>query len=186
MRDQRRARGIRPCLLAAAALVACSALVPLREIPAHERQRADAIKAGYLYNFLKFVEWPPIVPANTLNACFVGNSGVFDEITTNQSYKRVGTRRLVARRLAPGAPIGACQVLYVDAQRVAAVSDVIYARPTALLTVSDAPDFLRGGGIIALFEKDDRLQFRISADNARLASLRISTSLLLLGRETPP
>ena len=44
------------------------------------------------------------MPANTLNACFVGNSSVFDEITTNQSYKRVGTRRLVARRLARELP----------------------------------------------------------------------------------
>jgi hypothetical protein len=185
MRDQPRARGIRPFFVAAAALVACSAFGA--PPGAREIHRADAVKAGYLFNFLKFVEWPPIVPADTLTVCFLGNSGVYDEISARRSYQRVGTRRLVARRLAPGEPVVPCQVLYVDADQLPRVSDVIYTRPAALLTVSDAPDFLQGGGIIALFDRDKRLRFRISADNARLANLRISASLLQLasvvGRE---
>ncbi len=78
-------------------------------------------------------------------------------------------------------------MLYVDADQLPAVAELIYTRPAALLTVSDAPDFLSGGGIIALFDRGNRLRFRISADNARLANLRISASLLQLasvvGRE---
>jgi len=185
MRDQPRARGFRPIVVAAAALVACSALGP--PVDARAAERSDALKAGYLFNFLKFVEWPLIVPASTLNVCFVGSSGVHDEIAGRLSYQRIGTRRIVTRRVAAGEPLDSCQVLYVDADQLPAVAELIYTRPAALLTVSDAPDFLSGGGIIALFDRGNRLRFRISADNARLANLRISASLLQLasavGRE---
>jgi len=180
MPDQPRARGIRPFLTAAAACAACAALAQMPEGQAREIQHADALKAGYLFNFLKFVEWPPVVSADTLNACFLGNSGVYEESTARLSYARVGKRRVVARRLAPGESITTCHVLYIDAEQLSEVSELIYTRPTALLTVSDSPDFLRGGGIIALFDNGHRLRFRISADNARLANLRVSASLLQL------
>lgn len=181
MRDQPRARGIRPFLTAAASLVAASACVSLpSSAHARELQRVDALKAGYLFNFLKFVEWPPLAPADILTICLLGESGVYEEISTGLAEKRVGARRLVARRIAAAEPLAQCQVLYIDAGQFAAVSDVIVARPTALLTVSDAPDFLRNGGIIALFDEGNRLRFRISVDNARRADLRISSNLLQL------
>jgi hypothetical protein len=180
MRDQPRARGIRPFLTAAASLVACYALASLPASPARETQRADALKAGYLFNFLKFVEWPPIAPADTLTICLLGTSSVYNEISDGLSDKRLGTRRLVARHLAPAEPMAACQVLYIDADQFPAVSGLIGTRPAALLTVSDAPDFLRNGGVIALFDEGNRLRFRISVDNARRAELRISSNLLQL------
>jgi hypothetical protein len=112
--------------------------------------------------------------------CFLGDSGVHDEIAAGLTDKRLGARRLVAHRVAPADPINICQVLYIDAEQFRAVSDLVVTRPTAVLTVSDAPDFLRRGGIIALFDEGNRLRFRISVDNARRADLRISSNLLQL------
>ncbi|MEJ0036164.1 MAG: YfiR family protein [Gammaproteobacteria bacterium] len=180
MRDQPRARGLRPFFSAAATLVACSALAWIPTGHAREAQRADALKAGYLFNFMKFVEWPPLAAADALTVCFLGNSGVYDELSAGLADKRLGPRRLIARRLAPSEPTVACQVLYIDAERLPDVSDLIVARPAALLTVSDAPEFLKGGGIIALFDEGNRLRFRISIDNARRANLHISSNLLQL------
>jgi hypothetical protein len=77
MRDQPRARGIRPFLTAAASLVACSAWVCLPALYARDLERVDAPKAGYLFNFLKFVEWPPFVPADMLTLCLLGESRVY-------------------------------------------------------------------------------------------------------------
>jgi uncharacterized protein DUF4154 len=178
MRHLRRACG--NFLSAAVAIAAYSALVSFPDIHAREAERADALKAGYLFNFAKYVEWPPLVPADTLTVCFIGNSGVYDELTAGLPDKRLGTRRLVARRLAPAEPMVACQVLYIDAAQFPAVSGLIAGRPSALLTVSDAPGFLQNGGIIALFDEGNRLRFRISVENARRSNLRISSSLLQL------
>ncbi len=165
---------------AAVALVACSALVSPPSLQAREAERAAALKAGYLFNFVKFVEWPTLAPADTLTVCFLGNSGVYDELSAGLADKRLGTRRLVARRLAPAEPTLACQVLYIDAEQLPAIAAALIERPAALLTVSDAPEFLGNGGIIALFDESNRLRFRISVENARRANLRISSSLLQL------
>ena len=180
MRDQPRARGIRPFLTAAATLVAASALVSLSASHAREARRADALKAGYLFNFLKFVDWPPLAPTDTLTVCLLGESSVYDEFVAALADKRLGTRQLVARRLAAAEPLAPCQVLYIDAGQFPSAADLIVTRPAALLTVSDAPDFLRNGGIIALFDEGNHLRFRISVDNARHANLRISSQLLQL------
>ena len=173
-------------LSAAVAIVACSALAPLADTQAHEAGRADALKAGYLFNFIKFVEWPPLA-ADSLTVCFLGDSGVYDELSAGLSEKRVGRRPLVTRRIAPAEPMASCQVLYIDAAQVPGAAGLIVERPPGLLTVSDAPGFLQAGGIIALFDEGNRLRFRISAENARRARLRISSNLLQLasavGRE---
>src|SRR5215468_10889718 len=97
MREQPRAYG--KLLSAAVALVACSALAA----PAGEAQDATraALKAGYLLNFIKFVEWPSRTLGDTVTVCFLGNSGIYDEFSSGLPDKRLGTRRLVARRLAP-------------------------------------------------------------------------------------
>jgi uncharacterized protein DUF4154 len=180
MPDQPRARGTRSFLSAAVALVACSALVPFPKSHAREADRVAALKAGYLFNFMKFVEWPPLAAADTITVCFLGDSAVYDELSAGLPDKRLGKRRIVARRLAPAEPMVACQVLYIDAEQLPAISAVVLERPTGLLTVSDAPEFLQSGGIIGLFDEDHRLRFRISVENARRANLRISSSLLQL------
>jgi hypothetical protein len=178
MRHQPRACGT--FLSAAVAFVACSALVPAADIQAREAGRANALKAGYLFNFIKFVEWPALAPADSLTVCFLGNSGVYDELSADLSDKRVGRHQLITRRIAPAEPMAACQVLYIDGAQLPDVSGLIVERPPALLTVSDSPGFLQGGGIIALFDEGNRLRFRISLENARRASLRISSNLLQL------
>jgi hypothetical protein len=179
MRDQPRARGIRPFLSAAAALVACSALVSPVAAEAPDVQRAEALKAGYLFNFLKFVEWLPLAPDDTLTVCFLGDSDVHDEFSA-LAGKRLGAHHLIAQRRAPEETLAACQVLYIDAEQLPAVEHLIVTPPPALLTVSDAPDFLGCGGIIELFADGGRLRFRISVHNARRANLRISSRLLQL------
>lgn len=167
-------------LTAAAALVACSALVSPLASQARAAQRAEALKAGYLFNFLKFVEWPALAPADTLTICFLGDSGVYAEFSERLDGKLLGERRLVAQRFAAAGQLAACQALYIDAEQLAAIPDLIVGSPPALLTVSDAPDFLANGGIIALFADGKQLRFRISIDNAQRANLRISSRLLQL------
>jgi hypothetical protein len=161
-------------------LVVYSALVSAPASHARDAQRTDALKADYLFNFLKFVEWPPLAPADTLTVCFLGDNGVYEDLSAGLAHKRLGTRRLVTHRLAPAEPTAACQVLYIEAGRLPDISDLIFTRPAGLLTVSDAPEFLQSGGVITLLDEGNRLRFRISVDNARRASLHISSKLLQL------
>jgi hypothetical protein len=182
-REAPRARGNISFMPTALAWAVCSVLfIATGVLPAVARdvQRENALKAGYLFNFIKFVEWPPLVDGDVFTLCFMGADGVHDELAAVLPEKRLGGRHLAPRRLAPNeSPVG-CQVLYVDSELMAATAKTINARTPALLTVSDASDFLRSGGIIELFAEGNRLRFRVNLENAKRAHLRISSSLLRL------
>jgi len=183
-REHPRVRGNSSFLSAALRLAACCAFVFMANgIPpgvARNATRENALKAGYLFNFIKFVEWPQTAPTDALTVCFLGGSGVYDELAAVLPEKRLGDRRLMARQLVPGEPFTNCQVLYVDAEQLHTVAATLGAHAPAVLTVSEAGNFLHDGGIIELFAEGNRLRFRISLENARRANLRISSSLLQL------
>lgn len=162
-----------PYITALATLMLATANVRADDV----ERREDQFKAAYLFNFVRFVEWPASAPAESLTVCFLGGESVHQALAIGIDQKRVGTRKLVARRIDPSSPIDQCEMLYVDAASAAGMSI-----PTGLpiLTVSDAPRFIANGGTIELFTENHRLRFLINIANAHKAGLRISSDLLKL------
>lgn len=141
-------------------------------------RRADQLKAGYVFNFAKFVEWSPAAATAPLTVCFFGAPGVYDAFSASIDKKRVGTRPLSARQIRTAEESASCNVLYVDAQALHDEHEV--PKTPGLLTVSDAKAFVRNGGMIELFTDSNRLRFNVNVGNAHRAGLRISSSLLEL------
>lgn len=140
-------------------------------------QREDEFKAAYVFNFVKFVEWPPEAASDTLTICFVGGAGVYEALTTDIENKRAGARRVAAVQLVDAPPAGTCNALYVDAAMAATYTPTDEA---AVLTISDAAAFAVNGGMIELFTENHRLRFSINVNSAQRAGLRISSDLLKL------
>ena len=140
-------------------------------------QREDQFKAAYVFNFVKFVEWPGDVSLDPVTICFVGAEGVYEALTASIDSKRAGSRRLVARRVADAPAAGTCNALYVEAAMVSRHSPI---QERAVLTISDSKNFVANGGMIELFTENHRLRFRINARSAQRAGLRISSDLLKL------
>ena len=139
-------------------------------------RREDQFKAAYLYNFMKFVEWPVSTASSTLTVCFRGADGVLDALNAGIESKRIGTHGVVARRLGSDASLEGCNVLYIDSTAAAEHPPEM----PALLTVSDAASFADAGGMIELFTQEQRLRFLINVQSAQHAGLRISSDLLKL------
>lgn len=157
-------------------LLAAIALTATRAHADHAQQREDQFKAAYLFNFVKFVEWPAHVATDTVTVCFLGGEGVREALANSIDGKRAGTRGLAIRRLEQPATAENCAVLYADAATV----DTSIAAGRPVLTVSDAPQFAARGGMIQLFTENHRLRFAINVANANQAGLRISSDLLKL------
>lgn len=140
-------------------------------------QREDQFKAAYVFNFVKFVEWPVAEQSDTLTVCFVGAEGVHTALTTGIASKRVGQRSLATLNITDTSPTDACSALYVEASRASG-----YTLPSgqAVLTISDAANFTASGGMIGLFTDSHRLRFNINLHSAHQAGLRVSSDLLKL------
>lgn len=161
-------------MLAAGTLFACAGTAG--DISA---QREDQLKAAYLLNFVKFVEWPPTDASSALTICFLGGASIHDALAPQIESKRAANRPLVLRRLESSASADGCNTLYLDAASPAANVYPAAASP-ATLTVSDAKGFLSSGGMIELFTDSNRLRFNVNTNNAQKAGLRISSNLLRL------
>jgi hypothetical protein len=143
--------------------------------------RENQLKAAYLLNFVKFVEWPAASARGTLTVCILGADDILNALAAGIESKKVGQRPLAVRRLGPTDKSNDCDVLYVDATALSSDPQLAARDPTLpLLTVSNAPGFARNGGMIELFTESNRLRFSINVDNAQNAGLRISSGLLQL------
>lgn len=142
--------------------------------------REDQLKAAYLINFAQFVQWPVIEDA-TLTICVQGAAGVREALARAVARKKTVSNGVLAVRSLPAdaAPDG-CKMLFVAGADSVAVDRARTRLDMPVLTVSDAGGFVHDGGMIELFNDNNRLRFRINAASAETAGLQISSDLLRL------
>jgi hypothetical protein len=170
--------------------VALLVLAGFRAEEARAAQSAEReIKAAFLYNFAKFVEWPPGAfpePASPVTLCVLGDDALGASLETVVKGETLNDRRLVVRRLRDPQEARDCHVLFVSpAER--RISQVLVAlRGAGVLTVGDGNDFLDQGGMIRLFLEQNRVRFDIDLDAAERSHLKLSSKLLRLARTVNP
>ncbi len=147
------------------------------------------IKAGFIYNFAKFVEWPATAFAQPDSPIVIGILGtdpfgnLIDRIVEN---KKIGARGFVVKRLKWGADLKElreCKILFVGDSGKAHVDELVQIVKTLpILTVGETPGFAERGGVIRFVLEDNRVRFEINVEAARQADLTISSRLLTLAR----
>ncbi|MEY2632856.1 MAG: hypothetical protein RIR00_1510 [Pseudomonadota bacterium] len=164
-------------------------LLPLGSLPARAQGSEAAVKAAFVYNFAKFVEWPPEVlyaSGQTLNLCLVGpRDGFLNALTTLDGKVAQGKEIRVRAATLRADTLRGCQMLALAEGELRQLEDILrLAGNTPLLTISENERFAELGGIIALVVSDNRVQFEINVDAAQRVNLRLSSQLLKLARNT--
>jgi len=144
------------------------------------------VKAAFVYNFIKFVDWPSDVvqrSGDSIVVAVIGDGGVADAAEHLLGGKQVGDRRVVVRRLKADQSLAGVHAIFVtetDAKKVHRVLDGASGHP--ILSIGDAGGFAASGGIIGLVIEDRKVRFEIDQDAADSAGLKISSKLLALSR----
>ena len=144
------------------------------------------VKAAFLLNFAKFVEWPDNAFGDRSSPLVLGIVGddPFGGAMDRLSEKTVNGRVLVVRRLSGATDdYKGIQMLFISAserQRVPAILKQVAGM--SILTVSDLDDFCGMGGIIQLLKQDQRIRFEVNLTVGVRAHLNISSKLLGLAR----
>ena len=138
----------------------------------------EEVKAAFLYNFARFVEWPAAhAPGAELVVAVVGADAVEEQLQ-RIAADRTRDRRMQVRSLAPGAPLAGVHILYVGADEPGRLEKLVgEARRQHILVVSDTPNGLARGAVIN-FVTNDRVRFEVSLKAAEDAGLRLSSRLL--------
>ena len=175
-----RAPHLVPAILCALALAFLQRAVAQESAPPLEYQ----VKAAFLFNFAKFVEWPSDNPRDAEDGfviCVFEDESLAQALDQAVSGKTVEGRVFRVRRLQNLDDTRSCRMLYLggsDTSRLVALLKSV--RTTAVLTVGNAPGFTRQGGIINFIMQDNRVRFEINPEAADRAGLRISSKLLQL------
>jgi hypothetical protein len=139
------------------------------------------IKAAFLYNFSRFVEWPEeIQQSDRFTVCVLGIDP-FGDVIDSLAGKAVHDKQLVILRLTGRAVAGECRVVYISDSESGRINSILASlenRP--VLTVSDSAAFAEKGGMIRLKLVDKKVRFDINNDAAQRAGLNISSKLLEL------
>ncbi len=153
------------------------------------------IKAGFIYNFAKFVEWPSAAFAQPDSPIVIGVLGtdpfgsVLDRLVQD---KKIGPRGFVVRRYKWGKDLKDlkdlrdCKILFVSASEKAHADEIIQlVKWLPILTVGETPGFAERGGVIRFTVEDNRVRFEVNVDAAHQADLNISSRLLTLAKIIP-
>jgi hypothetical protein len=147
--------------------------------------REYLIKAAFLYNFLKFVEWPTdVLPegARTISICVIGEDPFGDALDSLKG-KSVQDKSVEIKRVQALQDLKACHLLFISSSAKARLGEIMEAvKGTSLLTVSELERFTERGGIIRLFLERNNVRFEINVDIAARARLKMGSRLLSLAK----
>jgi YfiR/HmsC-like len=146
----------------------------------------DQVKAAYIYNFSKFVEWPARyfpTPKTSLHFCVLNNRPFEVELERIAKGKSVGGHIIDIIEVQDAEQSRDCHLLFIDATRDRQTRRLLEAlQGVSVLTIGESEGFLEEGGIINFMLEDNRVQFEINHKAANESGLYISSRLLGLAR----
>ena len=175
-------------------------LVALHSLPAHGQPQSASesdVKAAFVYNFVRFIEWPSTRWTSAeapYVVCLVGGTPLGPALHATLTDRTVQDRAFDIRELEPADPgVTVCHVVVV-APSAEDFDDVIaMAGQPGVLTVGEGRSFAERGGMIALTEVGGKIRFAINLRRTKQAELTVSSQLLGLAdivddptTETPP
>lgn len=161
-----------------------SLLSPLCPGESGEDRLEYQVKAAFLFNFLKFVEWPSVASDRPWVIGILGHNPFDGALEQTVRGKVVNGHPVEVRHYARPADVNHCNILFIgrgDYERTGAQLESLFQEP-GLLTVGEAAGFLKSGGIINFYLLDNHVHFEIRPALARSAGLHVSAQLLKLGR----
>jgi len=167
-------------------LLTCASALSTRSIRAKEAPTEYQVKAAYLFNFLKFVEWPGDAPADSHGRWvigIVGDNPLGAELAQIISGKFFQGHDLEVKRFQPGEDLHACHILFIGASEKKRLPSILAALSgSSVLTVADMDHFIESGGMIQFVIEDKRVRFAIDVGASSRARLKVSSKLLSLAR----
>jgi hypothetical protein len=146
------------------------------------------VKAAFLFNFAKFVEWPADAfkgSDDPITICVLGQNPFGTALEEVVRDKTVGSRAFVVRDVPNAQHASKCQIVFVSAsERKRSHSLLEDLKGHSILTVGETEDFTSNGGVINFKLKDARVRIEIDLGAAERAKLRISSKLLSLAETT--
>ena len=139
------------------------------------------VKAALIYNFAKFVDWPPEAAADDTLVVGVLGQDPFGPALEALQRKTVKDRPIQVKRFATLDELEQCHILFISSSEEANLLEIFGAVSGAsVLTVGETESFAESGGVISLVNRRTKVRFKINVSAGESSGLQISSHLLKL------
>ncbi len=165
------------------AVIVILALLHISVLQAQQPKVSEyQVKAIYLYNFGRFVQWPPNATAakgDSFSICVLGQDPFGPSLDSSLAGETLDGKPLAVKRIATPRDAGECRILFISSTEENHLNEILVALDeSGILTVSDMPAFSRRGGMIQFVLEGDKVRFEINLTKAETAKLTLSSELL--------
>jgi hypothetical protein len=143
------------------------------------------VKAMFVYNFLKFVEWPAesIRTKDPFIVLIIGDGTTADATERFLESKTIGERPVIVRRAMWDQSLAGARAAFVVERDPKKLHLILEAAAAAgVLTIGEGESFATHGGVIGLLVENRKVRFDVDTTAAQVAGLRVSSKLLALTR----
>jgi uncharacterized protein DUF4154 len=157
-------------------------LMVAQALSAADAPTENQVQAVFLFNFSRFVEWPPqafAAPSDPFVIGIVGNDPFGARLDEAVHNEQINGHALTVRRFRSISEVDNCQILFIDRSEIARLGQILSALDHhSILTVSQADGAAQRGVMIQFATENSRIRLRINVESARAAGLTISSKLL--------
>ncbi len=143
------------------------------------------VKAAYLFNFMRFVEWPSgaLNEEGVLHICVLGEDPFGGALDATLAGAKIAGRNVTAVHIAEPEESRQCRILFISSSEDSRLREILLALDGApVLTVSDVPHFVERGGMIQFTLDRGKVRFEINLAVSSSAGLVLSSDLLKLAK----
>ena len=144
------------------------------------------VKAAFLYNFAKFVEWPQDAfraPDDPFTICVLGENPFGNALAEAVKGNTLNGRGFIERHITNTQEAKACQILFISSSEHDQLRAIMKELTGAsILTVADTRGSAQQGSIVDFMLQDNKVRFEFNTDAAERAQLKISSKLLSLAK----
>lgn len=139
------------------------------------------IKAMFIYNFTKYIEWPQNYKQGNFVIGVLGNSSIFIELSNMASAKKAGTQSFEIKNFTSPASVSKCHMLIVASDITTGFSDALSKiKNNSTLIITEKAGLAKQGAAINFVVQNNKQAFELNKANAEKYDLKVSSNLLAL------
>jgi hypothetical protein len=148
--------------------------------PDQSEEASAKIKAIYIYNFTKYIEWPETYKQGNFVVGVYGNSGaLLNELNKMASIKTVGSQKLEIRSLSSAADASQCHIVYILSDNSPQLPDVLgKVKNRSALIVTDKAGLAAKGSGINFVIVDNKQKIELNKSNIEKYKLKVASTLV--------
>jgi len=174
-----------------AAILILMSITSVAVTPARGQERKLGeyeVKAVFLYNLAKFIEWPDksLDNSSTLTLYILGDDPFGTHLDAIKG-KLIRGKSVDVKQIDSPDALKSVGILFISSSEKGQLQDIlkgISSKP--ILTVGDTQSFAKRGVMVNFYIENNKIRFEINIEAAKLAGLKISSNLLKMGKIIPP